>query len=289
MKWVSLICFLFFLFIRSLNAQESDNYRPFIEEGKVWVSRPPMNMSYVSPQQKIVGYYYFQGDTVVTGKHCKKWIQDYRNLDGETLVSWYVTMYEENRKVWFFFKGETEPRLAYDFGAKVGDTLSVVAPAACYYDDLKEYSLLEDHYETFYDTIVIKKRVVQDIMGQPQETIYFSSIVRGSEYDREYWQDENYWMVGIGTHCTPEYNLSFVGQNMGKQNLFYCMVNDETLYSDEEYAKFWGVTIPSDILSPKAPSVTGNGIYDLTGRRLSARPTKGLYIEDGKIRMGAQK
>ena len=33
----------------------------------------------------------------------------------------------------------------------------------------------------------------------------------------------------------------------------------------------------------------GSALYDLSGRRLSARPTKGLYIEDGKVRVGAQK
>ncbi|MBP5770564.1 MAG: hypothetical protein J6W75_04295 [Bacteroidaceae bacterium] len=29
-------------------------------------------------------------------------------------------------------------------------------------------------------------------------------------------------------------------------------------------------------------------IYDITGRRLSARPTKGLYIEDGKVKVGVK-
>ena len=159
-----IICTLILLSSWSLYAQESD-YRPFIEEGKVWVSKPLIDFSQIGIKKQLTfEYNYFQGDTVVADRNCKKWIKDYRNLDGEQLFCCYVSIYEEDKKVWFFFNGETEPRLAYDFGAKEGDTLSVFSPNAYYYEQFKEYGILDEHMKSFVDTIVIDKKTVDLIL-----------------------------------------------------------------------------------------------------------------------------
>ena len=56
------ICLLLTLisFLSSLNAQEDSDYRPFIEEGKVWVSKPEivLTMAGIITPRVVVEYDY---------------------------------------------------------------------------------------------------------------------------------------------------------------------------------------------------------------------------------------
>jgi len=275
-----------------IHAQEDFDYRPFIEEGKVWVSKPEIffNQAGIHTPRYVVEYDYFEGDTVVAGRQCKKWIQDYRSPEGEKLLSRFVTMYEEDKKVWFFFKGETEPMLAYDFGAQVGDTVAVVQPCAYYYEDFKEHGLIEEYMERSSDSIIILSKTEEELLGKRRTVTYFSSMNRlngSSKSDR--YLEYNYYMYGIGTHYCPNYNTG-VNSGNGSSWLMYCIVGDETLYADEEKAQFWGIARPSAVTVPSSIQPNSHPqLFDLTGRRLSARPTKGLYIEDGKVRVGGKK
>jgi len=274
----------------SLHAQDASDYRPFIEEGKVWVSMPLIDFTEIGiKKQQTLEYNYFQGDTVVADKKCKKWMKDYRNLDGEQLFCCYVSIYEEGGKVWFFFRGETEPRLAYDFGAKEGDTLSVFSPNAYYYEQFKYYGLLEKHMGSFVDTIVVGKRTEEEVFGKRRTLTYFYSIMGSNEEMKDDFLSDNYLMYGIGTHWGPVYNVAWHGQNSGRQALIYCMVGDEVLFADEERASYWGLKLAdfkSGLLSPTiSPAPYTPNRFDLTGRRLAAPPAKGVYIEGGKVRV----
>ena len=45
----------------------------------------------------------------------------------------------------------------------------------------------------------------------------------------------------------------------------------------------------SGIMTPTLPSAAAQGLYDLSGRRLSAAPQRGLYIQDGQKRAAVRR
>lgn len=102
----------------SLRAQdESYTYRPFVEEGKVWDRVQNCK-------------HYIEGDTLINGHLCKKWIQQYYKVGPQDIYTCYI--YEEDKRVWFIAEGDTISRLYFDFGSNVGDTLMVSSPHAAF-------------------------------------------------------------------------------------------------------------------------------------------------------------
>ena len=70
--------------------------------------------------------------------------------------------------------------------------------------------------------------------------------------------------------------------------------DDEPLYNISYYLNgklitdssgFYNTDKPSAVSSPN-PAREQNGIYDLQGRSLSAKPEQGIYIKDGKKNAG---
>ena len=307
----------------SVYSQEIDSdYRPFIEEGKVWVSRPEMYLMDINKSfapiynGTIVEYNYFRGDTVVGKRTCKRWIDDFRTLDGEKLLSFVTPMYEEDKKVWFFLEGHDTPFLAYDFGAKVGDTISVVQPST-YYHTLNKKTNQEDlFFEWYSDSLIVTSKefkTIRGIHGKGCTVTYFLSIRNiYAEYSK-ICQHRNYHLYGIGSHYCPYFCTSYAGQGNGYHWLAYCVVGDEVLYADDEFANHCGIIKPTPATHPEMFNSNTNCItptqmvwsaqgdashlkngkwsicngqyFDLTGRRLAAPPAKGMYIENGRLKI----
>jgi len=95
----------------------------------------------------------------------------------------------------------------------------------------------------------------------------------------------------IGLAGLDEYlffSISPKGFKKGDAPLHTCAIR----YADYVYGSLKELLsgISSPTATPPSPtSSSSDGLYDLSGRRLSARPTKGLYIEDGKVRVGMKK
>ena len=294
------ILLAYITYLTTLYAQEDFDYRPFIEEGKVWVSKPEIDfvMIGIRTPRPVVEYDYFQGDTLIGTQPCKRWVQDYRDVEGNQIISLVVPMYEENKKVWFFFDGFEMPFLAYDFGAQAGDTVAVVSPCAYHYMIEKRYNYLDEYFKNFSDTLVIKKKAEEELLGKKRTLTYFCSTLRhNGSINSEEFIDYNFLMNGIGTHWNPSYNITWVGSGNGSHWLMYCMVGDEILYADEEKAQYWGIPDPTSIKSflklPMVNTPSTQSLFDLSGRRLSVPSTssadsvlpKGVYIENGKKRV----
>ena len=117
---------LLLLYPACLFAQDSD-YRPFVEEGKVWVSgwHGAVHPSFVS--LNYIVYNYFDGDTIVGDADCKRWIVRFvpRDNPEQPILTYTMAAYEENGKVWLFHEGETTPRLIYDFLAEPGESFVI--------------------------------------------------------------------------------------------------------------------------------------------------------------------
>ena len=288
--------FPFFLIIHTLVLNASDDYRPFIEEGKVWVSHQGLpTMPYWG---EYIRYDYFEGDTVVGGNPCKKWIQEYVSINGGEFLSpegdrvyrFVVSAYEENRKVFFFFSGETQPHLWFDFGATEGDTLFVSVPYAPFWesfghnDDFYQIGNGSGYRIHFQNNIVIERWEEMRMGGHMQHVVTFTT----TEWSLQ--DSEKQIMEGVGSTYSPDWVMSYpygpFAWPYPNAQLACCYVGDEILYYDQEIVDAYRISLPTSIRTIKKenPNKPVNR-YDLSGRRLTAPPTKGVYIEDGKKRV----
>lgn len=101
-----------------INKTPQNEYRPFVEEGKVWVVS---GSGISSDGQSILhwtDYCYFEGDTIVGGQTCKlmKCVGNANGLIG----AWY----EQDKKVYYARYGNLPFELLYDFTLSSNDTIA---------------------------------------------------------------------------------------------------------------------------------------------------------------------
>ena len=184
---------------------DQNDYRPFIEDGKVWTVREYTDYP---PFDQFIVNYYFDGDTIVDGKTCKRMMYvinaNEENWEDDVftpgnLPKYYCgAYYEQDKKVYYANNGYQQLRLLYDF------TLSK--------DDIVDFS---------YPLVVNK--VSGSIPG-----------FKGTYY--EFWHDDqlmNRWFEGVGSESLPylEYPWAYDG---GGGTLLTCRVGDEVIYYNSE-------------------------------------------------------
>ena len=278
------------------------DYHPFIEEGKVWVTVQDI------PNQPYWGSYfridYFDGDTIVGNKPCKRWVQKYIRKNGAFMDTtpdrvnefvFTVIAYEEDRQVWFFFDGEDKPRLWFDFGAEVGDVFSTTVPYAVFPKAFGLKVLQQEEFTyMFHDSVKILGREEQFIGGRMQNVISFHTTrMEGDEFNK-------FLMEGIGSTYSCDWTMLYPYGNSAwpypNARLCLCTINDQTLYVDQEMIDLYPVitslytTTSLSALRPNQRDSTNlkkfdnQSWYDLSGRRLNtSHPNRGgLYIIDGK-------
>ena len=106
----TIILFISLFYSTILFAQDAASF-PFIEEGKRWYVGSFMGHVERTTKGNV---YYFDGDTIIAGRTCKRWMRD------GILVA---PIFEEGHHVWFFRENETEPRLLFDFGIVKGESV----------------------------------------------------------------------------------------------------------------------------------------------------------------------
>ena len=193
-----------------------DDYRPFVEEGKVWKvgSTAALSDSIV----KMVEYYYFDGDTIIDGKTCKQMMcqrfvspnhPNYADIMRYPL-SWYVgAWYEEDKKVYRYNAANKQFWMAYDFSLNANDTLQF------------------DPYS--YISYVIGPKQTGGLEGFKGVYREIMWLVKGGP---------NYycitWLEGVGSIEAPTVNIHY-----GKEGIVYylmsCVVGDEVIYLDDEF------------------------------------------------------
>ena len=281
MKHIShliLICMVFAI-QESMLAQ--DTYRPFVEEGKEWQSSFGSGMA----------RQYIGKDTLIAGQQWKIWMQQERVLPEigfPTVTEEYYKLYvyEQDKKVWFLFDCETSPRLFFDFGAGVGDTLEVAVPSAYTKAELdvssKEYGY--DLYERWWTArIVIQDIQPVNILGHQYSRFYYSYQSPGMAINSpDYWPNyhQTYITEAVGGHFYAHEVLP-IDINSYASCMDYCRVSSDVLYCRSDFNIY---DVIEGVETPHQVSQRTSALFDLTGRRLSAPPTRGLYIEDGKIK-----
>ena len=186
-------------------------YRPFIEDGKVW--KVGDNLS--NPVQR-VEYYYFDGDTIINGKACKQMMRqryvspdhpDYTVLSQSPSVSYVGAWYEEGQKVYYYNARNKQFRLWYDFSANANDTLLIDSQP--YVIGPKQTGGLKGFKGVYRD--------VTQIIGGEGQGIYNTT-----------------WLEGVGGIDGPMANV-YYGKEGHPLFLMECFVGDEVIYLNDEY------------------------------------------------------
>ena len=194
-----------------------DDYRPFVEEGKVWkvgtISGNPV---------QIVDYYYFDGDTIIDGKTCKQMMcqrfvsPDYSNeyWTPKNSLTKVGAWYEEDQKVYFYNlqKEKDYWRIKYDFSLNANDTLQF---------------LNWDGYPPF----IIGPKQTGGIEG-------FKGVYRDIMMCTDEGQNihSTFWLEGVGDIDGPtRYPIDPILDDPVPEFLMACVVGDEVIYLNDRY------------------------------------------------------
>ena len=149
-----------------VNKTPQNEYRPFVEEGKVWVVS---GSGISSDGQSILhwtDYCYFEGDTIVGGQTCKlmKCVGNANGLIG----AWY----EQDKKVYYARYGNLPFELLYDFTLSSNDTIA-----------------------SFWYPLVVKKESggIPGFKGTYYELWHENQLMHR-------------WLEGVGSESWPYYN-----------------------------------------------------------------------------------
>ena len=194
------------------NPNPADNiaYRPFVEEGKVW----KVGTLILDNSVQIVDYYYFDGDTIISGKTCKQMMcqeyisPNYRDWKADDPLKYVGAWYEEDKKVYFYDTTNKQFVLMYDFS-------------------LDDNATLQIHGQSY----VIGPKQSGGIKG-------FKGVYR------EVWEYRDGgntfrctpWMEGVGVvYGFPTSNVFNVELADPASFLMSCTVGDEVIYLNDEY------------------------------------------------------
>ena len=189
-----------------INKTPQNDYRPFVEEGKVWKVGA---VGSGNPVQ-LVEYLYFDGDTIIGGKTCKQMMRQvyygphYPNLyliDPLPSLSYIGAWYEEDKKVYLCNATDQQFELMCDFSVNADDTLQI-------------------HNLSY----VIGPKQTGGLKG-------FKGVYRDV---RLYGIYNTTWLEGVGNIDGPIYSV-YLGKEAPALFLMSCTVGDEVIYLNDEY------------------------------------------------------
>ena len=192
-----------------------DDYRPFVEEGKVWkvgtISGNPV---------QIVDYYYFDGDTIIDGKTCKQMMcqrfvsPDYSNeyWTPKPFLKKVGAWYEEDKKVYFYDEITQSMRLMYDFS-------------------LDDYETVDFLNMDGYPPFIIGPKQTGGIEGF--KGVYREIMMRGDEGQHFH---STFWLEGVGDINGPtRIPIDPILDDPVPEFLMSCVVGDEVIYYNDKY------------------------------------------------------
>ena len=188
-----------------------DDYRPFVEDNKVWKVG---NVSTGNPVQ-LVEYYYFDGDTIIDGKTCKQMMcQRFTNPEhpsyaiiSQNPLSCVGVWYEENKKVYTYNETNKQFQMMYDFShdanvtQQINDRSYVIGP--------KQMGGVEG-YKGIYRDVEMLTDTGTTIQSTP-------------------------WLEGVGGIYGPTANVIDGELADPAWFLMACYVGDEVIYLNDEY------------------------------------------------------
>ena len=188
------------------------NYRPFVEDGKVWKVGTILG----NPVQ-VVDYYYFEGDTIIDGKTCKQMMcQRYVSPDFSDeywtptpSLSKVGAWYEKDKKVYCYDETTQSMTLRYDFSLAANDTLKFLT-----------------HWSSPF---IIGPKQTGGIEGF--KGVYRDIRMLGDEGQSYH---DTFWLEGVGGLDGPFASVYHPLADNKPEFLMSCTVGDEVIYLNDE-------------------------------------------------------
>ena len=183
-------------------------YRPFVEEGKMWVVKCSTISPYGLPESS-VEYCYLDGDTIIGGQTCKQ-MKCFTNANPSPL---YIgAFYEQDKKV--YFAGNNIER--DDMGAYfAGDRPQ--------FELLYDFTLSSGDIVNRGDNMYVVQKMSGGITGF--KGTYYELRCKDNRTER--------WLEGVGSESLPYINYPHSMIGIGG-TLLSCKVGDEVIYYNNE-------------------------------------------------------
>lgn len=188
------------------------DYRPFIEEGKVWKTGW---INYIENTIDGFIYHYFDGDSIIAGKYCKKMMRRYeyapqlQEFGYKSGTEYIGALCEEGKKVYLAYSNSERWLLIYDFDSPVGSTIH------------------------FFDTDnqVMTSGIISEVKMIYNDT-YHGRVTSIERLANNNYVEYGQWKEGVGHHCLQNIDNG-IDTDDGHGFLFIsCTVGDEVLYYD---------------------------------------------------------
>ena len=192
-----------------------DDYRPMIEDGKVWKVGEKNSGNPV----QIVDYYYFDGDTIIDGRTCKQMMcqrfvspdyPDYAAITQYPLLTKVGAWYEEDQKV-YFYNAINQLRMMYDFSLNANDTLQFLNVDG-------------------YPPLIIGPKQTGGLEGF--KGVYRDIMICVNENQNLH---STFWLEGVGSIMGPITNTYYYEKIGIEPFLMACTVDDEVIYLNDEF------------------------------------------------------
>ena len=203
-------------YAREWTMEIRNDYRPFVEEGKVW--KVGNCQAILDNSVHVVDYYYFDGDTIIDGKTCKQMMcqrfvspgfsDEYGYWTPQPFLRKVGAWYEEDQKVYFYDEITQSMKIKYDFSLGDNETVDF---------------LNVDGYPPY----IIGPKQTGGIKG-------FKGVYR----DIMMGQDINTktpWLEGVGGLDGPFTNVYHPLADSTPDFLMSCVVGDEVIYYNDKY------------------------------------------------------
>lgn len=244
-------------------AQERE-YRPFCEEGKVWISQlvSAIDTSYVFSTKIEV----LAGDTIIDGKPCIKLYHYSPNNYPQMKNPYYKgAFYEDQGRVYYYHSGSQHPVLKYDFKTPKGEHIDI---------DDTPVVVVQDGFTI--DKHHLLEREVEFVMTEYRKEML--------ELYPDRWDmlKCGLWREGVGNLYGPPYDSiydKFEPTGLTSTLLISCSLGNDFLFLRPGYEDL--IDYITDIYSPKY-SIQTYPAYDTSGRIITSPHSHGINIIDGK-------
>ncbi len=251
--------------IAGQSAQAQHEYQPFLKLGKKWHCQVFSGQNGNDWESHWIDYYYEVKEKIEKGSSIYYNIVC-DNSDNYDFDYWFR---ETDGKVYRSDQPGQDEQLVYDFLADEGETCVFQAAEGLYFSLTKEK-------QTEMVLFDIPRYIIDNDLN---------AYIAGPSTDGENTSDIYNWgnltiVEGIGNLMNPfDFYAAFT--DMYPPRLIECFEGETCVFSQEDYQKI--TTSVESTYNNDRNAKEANGIFDLSGRRLSATPSKGLFIMNGKI------
>lgn len=236
---------------------QEESWLPMLEEGRVWHT---MKLFPAEEKEATCEDFY--------GRPCTGFAIDYavegvQEVNGKTYMRLVQKGYnnitypirQDGSKIYMGMDG-SEDMLIYDFSLKEGDIF---------------------HFDTFMSLYTFKVKTVC-IDGVDRRCLWMHGYDEESGYISDIPAD--IWVEGIGGIATGPCFIYNLWMTSDACVIDECSQDKQLLFSFNDFNKMEPITHIG--ATPQSHEVFHFNTYDLQGRRLTAEPTHGIFIKDGR-------